>query len=292
LRGYLRAVEPVVRWTAEPRLRKPVLLAAFEGWNDAADASSTAARYLRDRWEARRFADIDPEEFYDFTSARPEVRLDEGFTREIVWPANEFSAASVSGAEHDVIVLLGVEPQLRWRTFCDAIVEVATKTGVELVITLGALLAEVPHTRPVPITGTAGSAALVERLGLQRSQYEGPTGIVGVLHSACARAGIESASLWAAIPHYVGNTPSPVAALALIERALALLGSGMPTTDLEIASASYARQISEVVANDDDVASYVSQLETRADETDELEVQTGDALAAEVERFLREQRND
>src|SRR5256885_2056089 len=281
-----------IRWSARPSLRRPVLLAAFEGWNDAADAASTAARYLRDRWAARPFAEVDPEEFYDFSSTRPQVRLVDGLTREIVWPANELSAASLPGERHDIVVLLGVEPQLRWRTFSEQVIGAARELGVEMVITLGALLADVAHTRPVQVTGTAADQTLVERLRLQRSRYEGPTGIVGVLHAACNAAGIPSASLWAAVPHYVAATPSPKAALALVRRTAGLLATQLTTTDLEILAASYERQVTEVVASDDDVSAYVQQLEERGDEDDELEeadLPSGDALAAELERFLREQ---
>lgn len=289
-----------VRWSARPNLRRPVLVAAFEGWNDAADAATTAVKYLDDRWSARPFAHLDPEEFYDFSTARPQVRLVEGLTREIVWPANTFSAASLPSARRDVALLLGVEPQLRWRTFCEEVLSVARDVGVELVVTLGALLADVPHTRPVQVTGTAADEELVARLGLQRSRYEGPTGIVGVLHDALSRAGIPSASLWAAVPHYVAATPSPKAALALVQRTADLLSSPMAVTDLEIAAASYERQVSEVVESDDDVSAYVRQLEERSldddddddvfDEADfgEVDLPSGDALAAELERFLRD----
>src|SRR4051794_37803087 len=282
-----------VRWEDRPRLRRPVLVAAFEGWNDAADAPTPAARFLRDHWAARPFASVDPEEFYDFSSTRPQVHLIDGLTREITWPANELFAAALPGNEHDVIVMLGVEPGLKWRTFTSEIVEAATDLGVELMITLGALLADVPHTRPVRVTGTAADAELVQRLGLQRSRYEGPTGIVGVLHDAFSRASIPSASLWAAVPHYVAGTPSPKAALALVERTAELLNSAVPTTALEIAAASYERQVTEVVESDDDVSEYVHRLEESDDEDDEEEeLPSGEALAAEFEKFLREQHGD
>ena len=200
-------------------------------------------------------------------------------------------------------MFLGVEPQLRWRTFCAEIIGVARELQVEMVVTLGALLADVAHTRPVRVTGTAGDPELVRRLGLERSRYEGPTGIVGVLHDACRRADIPSASLWAAVPHYVAATPSPKATLALVERTAALLASPLTTTDLEIAAASYERQISEVVEADDDVRDYVERLERDEDDGSEYNgsehdpiyeasLPTGDALAAELERYLREQRDE
>jgi proteasome assembly chaperone (PAC2) family protein len=265
-----------------------VLIAAFEGWNDAAESATTAVRYLRDRWGARPFASIDPEEFYDFSSTRPQVRLTDGFTREIVWPANELSAASLAHHHHDVVMLVGSEPQLRWRTFCAELVDVALELKVELIVILGALLADVAHTRPVKVSGSAVSTELVTRLGLQRSRYEGPTGIVGVLHDALAKAEMPSASLWAAVPHYVAATPSPKAALALVERAARLIEVPVVTADLAQLAADYERQVSEVVAGDEDVSAYVSRLEESSD-SEGLELTSGEELAAELQRFLREQ---
>ena len=269
-------------------MTRPVLIAAFEGWNDAAEAATTAAKYLRDRWGARPFASVDPEEFYDFSSTRPEVRL-EGLSRKIVWPANELSSTtSTTGPGRDVVVLIGSEPQLKWRTFCAELVNVAVELDVELMVTLGALLADVAHTRPVKITGSAVDAELVKKLGLRRSQYEGPTGIVGVLHDALAKAAVPSASLWAAVPHYVAATPSPKAALALVERTARLINLPVVTADLAQLAADYERQVSEVVAADEDVSAYVARLEENAD-SEGLELTSGEDLAAELQRFLREQ---
>lgn len=278
-----------VRWEHRPGLQRPVLVAAFEGWNDAGDAASTAARHLCDRWDAARFATIDPEEFHDFTSTRPQVRLRDGLTREIVWPETALYASTSTGGS-DAIVLLGNEPELRWRTFCDQVVAVARELDASLVLTLGALLAEVPHTRPTSVIGTAADQELVHRLGLRRSSYEGPTGIVGVLHDACSRAGLPSASLWAAVPAYVPGAPSPKAALALVERTAELLTVAVPTTDLEIAAASYERQVSEVVAGDEEMIDYVHNLERRYES--DGGIPTVDGLVEEVERFLRNQRSD
>ena len=280
-----------VRWTTRPSLRRPVLIAAFEGWNDAAEAATSATRYLRDRWGGRPFADIDPEEFFDFSSTRPQVRLVDGHTREIDWPSNGFWAAPLPGREIDAVVLVGTEPQLRWRTFCDSVLDVARALGAEFVLTLGALLADVAHTRPVQVTGTANDEALVTRLGLRRSRYEGPTGIVGVLHDACRRAGLPSASLWAAVPHYVAATPSPKAALALVRRATEVLEVPIAVPDLEAAAVSYEEQVSEVVATDDDVAAYVHTLEERSENLD-VDLESGPSLAAEVEQFLRDHQDD
>jgi proteasome assembly chaperone (PAC2) family protein len=282
-----------VQWENRPRLRRPVLVAAFEGWNDAADAASTAARYLKGRWGARPFATIDPEEFFDFSSTRPQVKLTDGAHREIVWPATEFSAASLPDTPHDVVLMVGTEPQLRWRTFCRQVVDVAGELQTEMVITLGALLADVAHTRPVRVTGTAADAEVVARLGLEQSTYEGPTGILGVLQDAFGAARLQSASLWAAVPHYVAATPSPKATLALVERTAGLLSTKVVTADLEQRAIDYERQVTEVVATDDDVSAYVRRLEESSDADDDpMELQSGEVLAAELERFLREQHGE
>jgi proteasome assembly chaperone (PAC2) family protein len=273
--------------TAQPTLHQPVLVAAFEGWNDAGEAATFAARFLAERWDAEPFATIDPEEFFDFTSTRPHVQLDDDGQREIVWPSITMSSASINDAELDVIFVVGSEPQLKWRTFCNEIVKVASEYEARLVVTLGALLAEIPHSRPVSVVGTAYDGSLVRNLGLTPSAYQGPTGIVGVLHDSFRHVSIPSASLWAAVPTYVPSAPSPKAALALVERLVELLGVPMATTDLEIASASYERQIDELVADDDDTAAYVARLELASDEQPDDDENHGD-LIAEVERFLRE----
>jgi len=276
-----------VAWSDRPKLRTPVLIAAFEGWNDAGEAATYAARYLAEQWVTRRFAVIDPEEFFDFSATRPHVGLDGGLQREIEWPSTEFTGGAIPGAAFDAVILLGSEPQLRWRTFCQQVVDVARDVEARLVITLGALLAEVPHSRPVSIVGTADDDELVRRLDLQHSTYEGPTGIVGVLHDACRKAGIPSASLWAAVPTYVPGAPSPKAALALVERVAAMLDLAIPVTALEIASAAYERQLDELVADDEDTATYVANLEAGVDEDDAVIVTDVD-LIAEVEEFLRD----
>jgi proteasome assembly chaperone (PAC2) family protein len=266
-----------------------VLVAAFRGWNDGAQGASLAASFLAQAWSATRFADIDPEEFYDFQAVRPHVRLEEGITRTIDWPENVFYSAAVPGTDRDAVILLGVEPNTRWRTFSAAIADLSTELGVELVVTLGALLADVPHTRPSPVTGSASDPALVDELGLTSSRYEGPTGIVGVLHDACRGAGIHTASLWAAVPHYVSLAASPKAALALSERLGALLGASLDVSDLQRAAEAYELQVSAAVAQDEDTEAYVQELETRRDALgEELDVPSGDALAAELTRFLKE----
>ncbi|MBW3595019.1 MAG: PAC2 family protein [Actinobacteria bacterium] len=275
-------------------LRNPVLIAAFRGWNDAGDAATFAALHLSRVWSATKVASIDPEEFYDFQAVRPQVELVDGETRQITWPANEFSAAVLPGAERDVLLLVGTEPNIRWKTFSNLVVDVAKRHNVHLVITFGALLADVPHSRPVHITGTAVDRELIQRLNLVRSRYEGPTGIVGVLHDAFGSAGIPSASLWAAVPHYLAVSPNPKAALALVEKATDLIGVGAEIDDLVSATSIYEERVSEIVAADDDVQAYVKLLEERSDEREQLDpddLPSGDALAAELERYLRDQGN-
>jgi proteasome assembly chaperone (PAC2) family protein len=278
-----------LRIERRPSLRRPVLVAAFRGWNDGAQGASLAASYLAQSWSARRFGDVDPEEFYDFQATRPHVALVDGYTRRIDWPDNAFFHAELPGAERDVILLLGIEPSTRWRTFAGAIVGLAQELGVELVVTLGALLADVPHTRPSPVTGSATDPELVQELGLAASRYEGPTGIVGVLHDACRDAGVPSASLWAAVPHYASLAASPKAALALCRRLADLVDAEVDLAELERAADAYERQVSEAVGQDEETEAYVHELERRRDALgEELDVPSGDALAAELTRFLRE----
>ena len=276
-----------------PQLTRPVLVASFRGWNDGGQGASLATSFLARSWATERFADIDPEAFMDFQAVRPTVTLDEGLTRRIEWPENTFLHGPIPGAERDAVILLGVEPNYRWRAFTELVVGLARDLGVELVVTLGALLADVPHTRPAPVTGAATDPRLVEELGLQLSRYEGPTGIVGILHDACGKAGIASASLWAAVPHYVSLTPSPRGALALCERLGTLIGATVDGDELEEAARSYEEQVSEAVASDEETAAYVEELERRADQLEEAtDLPSGDALAAELTRFLREREQD
>jgi len=275
-----------------PELTSPVLISAFRGWNDGGQGASLAGGYLAKTWEAERFAEIEPENFYDFQATRPHVSLVEGQTRHIDWPENAFYHAPIPGLERDAVLLLGIEPNLRWRTFTGMVVDLARDLGVELMITLGSLLADVPHTRPSPVTGGATDPELIERLGLQRSRYEGPTGIVGVLHDACNQASIPSVSLWAAVPHYVSLAPSPRAALALCQRLGDILGTKIDVAELEEASDRYSEQVSEAVASDDETAAYVEELEQRAEMLDDdQEIPSGESLAAELTRFLREREH-
>jgi predicted ATP-grasp superfamily ATP-dependent carboligase len=285
-------MEPVT-WTERPVLRHPVAVLAFEGWNDAGDAASLAVSYLAQSWDAEEFATVDPEEFFDFTETRPQVKIVDGSTRAIEWPTTDLLYAEVPGTDHDVVFVRGVEPQLRWRTFSSAIVETLAAVGVETVVILGALLADVPHTRPVRVSGTTQDRELASRLGVLSNTYEGPTGIVGVLHDALQAAGMTTASFWAAVPHYVHQVPSPKAALALVERSAGVLGARVNPLELRVAAEEYERQVSERVADDEEAAAYVAQLEEAEDtEPDErtippLPTDVG-ALADEVERFLRD----
>jgi len=274
---------------ARPTLNEPVLIAAFRGWNDGGQGASLAGGYLAKTWNAERFAEIEPEGFFDFQATRPHVSLVEGRTRRIDWPENAFYHSHIPGLERDAVLLLGIEPNLRWRTFSGMVSDVCLDLGVQMVITLGSLLADVPHTRPSPVTGGATDPELIERLGLQRSRYEGPTGIVGVLHDQCNRVKIPSVSLWAAVPHYVSLAPSPRAALALLQRLGDILGTTIDTEELEEASERYSEQVSEAVASDDETAAYVAELEERAEILDdENEIPSGESLAAELTRFLRD----
>jgi proteasome assembly chaperone (PAC2) family protein len=272
-----------------PELERPVLVAAFRGWNDGAQGATLALGFLAQAWAAERFADVDPEEFFDFQVTRPHVALVDGVTRRVDWPETAFYHAPLPGAGRDVVLLLGIEPNMRWRTFTETIVETAKQLGVELVVTLGALLADVPHTRSAPVTGSATDPALVAELGLGASRYEGPTGIVGVLHDACRAQQIPSASLWAAVPHYASLAASPKAALALCDRFASLVGADVELAELERAAEAYEAQVSEAVNENEETADYVRGLEERRDALgDELDLPSGDTLAAELTRFLRE----
>lgn len=274
---------------ATPDLRDPVLIVAFEGWNDAGDAATIAARHLAERFDATPLASIDPERYYDFSTTRPLVHLDEDRNRSITWPENELLAGRASSSGNDIVVLLGLEPQLRWRTFCEQVVAVARAIGASRVVTLGALLADVPHTRPVEVYGATDDPALMDQLDLAASSYEGPTGIVGVLSTEATAAGFPTASFWAAVPSYVPGAPSPKAGLALVHKVCELLGTSVFVTDLEIAAASYERQVDELVAEDDDTLEYVRDLEDAwdLDEADDLN-DDPELLVAEVEEFLRD----
>jgi proteasome assembly chaperone (PAC2) family protein len=285
-----------LRWERRPDgLRAPALVCAFKGWNDAGESASSALTFMGASLDATRFATIDPEEFLDFQATRPNVRLVDGLSREIEWPEWEFYEARVPRAPRDLILLSGPEPSMRWRTYCQTVVELAEALGVQLVVSLGALLADVPHSRPVSVTGMASDLGLIERMDLQAPTYEGPTGITGVLHSACADAGMPSCSLWAAVPHYVAVVPNPKGALAILRRLETLVGVTVDASSLEEAATDYERQVSRAVEMDPEVQALVERLEKAADEEEEepnpADLPSGDVLAREFQRFLR-QRGD
>lgn len=300
-----------VRWLAQPTLRNPIMVCAFTGWNDAGDAASRSLRHLVEMWGASALAEIDPEEFTDFATIRPHVKLDSKRARTIVWPTVGLWHASTAGG--DVILVLGPEPALRWRLFTEQLIGVAQRFEVSMVLTLGALLADVPHTRPVHVIGTATDQSIIDRFDLQRSRYEGPTGIVGVLQHAVAKADIPSVSLWAAVPAYASQVPSPKASLALVERACELIGTPAIAGQLQREAADYDARVSRFVADDSDLIGYVARLESLSDddEDDLFDIDDDDdddddtvggeftealaedldseELMAEVEQFLRDQ---
>jgi proteasome assembly chaperone (PAC2) family protein len=279
--------------SSRPELRSPVLVAAFRGWNDGGQGATLGGGYLAKQWGAELFAEIDSENFYDFQAVRPQVSLEDGLTRKLEWPENTFLHAPIPGLDRDAVILLGVEPNLRWKTYSGLVLELVQDLGVELVVTLGSLLADVPHTRPAPVSAAASDPSLVAELGVEPSRYEGPTGIVGVLLDACRREGIPSVSLWAAVPHYVSLAPSPRAALALCRRLGELVGADIDVAELEQAAEEYAEQVTDAVASDAETAAYVEELERRVDLMEAAEeLPSGESLAAELTRFLREREQN
>ncbi|MBA2694157.1 MAG: PAC2 family protein [Rubrobacter sp.] len=281
----------------KPQLERPIMVIAFTGWNDAAEASSLALKTMGEAWEAESFGSFDSEEFFDFQVTRPQIQLVEGVTRDIQWPENVLrateSAPEATGGR-GVVLVSGPEPNLRWKTFSNAVVELAREMNVELIVTLGALLADVPHSRPVSVAANSQDPELVEGLDLTPSRYEGPTGLTGALHRICADSGIPSVSFWASTPHYLPAVPSAPAAIALLERFRDLTGISVDTSDLDRNAGDYQEQISAAVSRDSDLASYVQMLEERYDSQAEgaRDLPSGDDLAQELEDFLRDQRDD
>jgi proteasome assembly chaperone (PAC2) family protein len=269
-----------------PELRSPILIAAFEGWNDAADAASSVVDHLMRVWNARVVAAIDPEEFYDFQMNRPVVGTNENGVRRITWPSTQLAVASPPGALRDVILLRGIEPNMRWRQFCAELLAASDELGAEIVVTLGALLADTPHTRPIPVTGTATEPELIDRLKLEQSNYEGPTGIVGVFQDACTQMDIPAVSYWAAVPHYVAQPPCPKATLALVGQLEDLLEISIPLGDLPEESRAWERGVDELADEDEEIGDYVRALEETRD-TAELPEASGEAIAREFERYLK-----
>jgi proteasome assembly chaperone (PAC2) family protein len=281
----------VIELEAVGDLVDPVVIAAFEGWNDAADSASSVVDHLLSVWGARIVGAIDPEEFYDFQMNRPAVGSDESGHRRITWPSTQIAIASPPELERDIILVRGIEPNMRWRQFCAELLAACDDLGGQLVVTLGALLADTPHTRPIPVTGTATEADLVDRLKLEQSNYEGPTGIVGVFQDACVRLDIPAVSYWAAVPHYVAQPPCPKATLALIDCLEELLQVSIPLGDLEDEALSWERGVDELASEDEEIADYVRALEETRDTTD-LPEATGEAIAREFERYLKRSEGD
>ena len=295
--------DPLTIFEEPSGLRQPVLILAFSGWNDAAESATTAARYLGQIWPSEPFATIDPEEFYHFGLSRPHVRFKAGSRseREIIWPSTDFSLSRNSALDRDLIVGVATEPHLRWRTYCGSVLDLARRAQTSLVLTLGALLAEVPHTRPVRLVGGTQDPALAIKLGIRSSRYEGPTGIVGVLNTVCREAGVSTASLWANVPHYVSGVENPKAALALVRRVLALLGAEADLSDLIEATQQFERNLDDVVGQNPKIAEYVRKLEGRPPDEEEAadpapapasgdELPPSADIVAEIEQFLRQQR--
>jgi hypothetical protein len=284
----------VIELERVPDLHRPVLIAAFEGWNDAGDAATGAVEHLETVWQGRPLASLDPDDYYDFQVNRPTVSLVDGVARRINWPTTRISTAALTGteapgggqAQHDIVLVRGLEPNMRWRGFCEELLGVARDLGVETVVTLGALLADSPHSRPVPVTGSTSDPELSARFGLEHSRYEGPTGIVGVFQDAASKAGLPALSFWAAVPHYVAQPPCPKATLALLRRVEDLLDVPIDFGDLQEQARAWERGVDELAAEDSEVAAYVRTLEEREDETS-LPEASGDAIAREFERYLR-----
>ncbi|MFZ2504487.1 MAG: PAC2 family protein [Nocardioides sp.] len=264
----------------------PVVIAAFEGWNDAADAASAVVDHLMVEWDARIIGSIDPEDYYDFQMNRPRIGYDDYGKRSLSWPGTHIAIASPPDLSRDVILLRGIEPNMRWRSFCAELLAACDDLGAELVVTLGALLADTPHTRPVPVSGSASDAGLLERLKLDESHYEGPTGIVGVFQDACARLDIPAVSYWAAVPHYVAQPPCPKATLALLGQLEDLFEASLPLGDLPEEARAWERGVDELAEEDEDIADYVRTLEETRDTTD-LPEASGEAIAREFERYLK-----
>lgn len=281
-----------LEYHSRPQLQRPVMVTAFQGWSDAGEAATSSITFLRSLWGATVFATFDAEDFYDFQAHRPHVKINEEGIREITWPTTDVASAAVPGADRDVVLLYGIEPSMRWPTFTELIIDVARTCGVELVVGLGALLAGRPHTRPIRVTGSASTPELSTKYGLATPRYEGPTGIAGVMADACRRAQIDAITLWGWVPHYLQGGPSPTASLALLQRLGTLLELTIDLSDLEQRARAHESRVNAAVSSDPDITATVAELERQADAEDMDEIPTGEELAAEVERFLRNQRGD
>jgi proteasome assembly chaperone (PAC2) family protein len=286
-------MDPIVWEREPPQLRSPVLVASFSGWNDAASAAGTAMGAIAASLETELIASVDPEEFFDFQANRPTIEISDGEMQGVEWPDNLVVAATADVAERDLLLISGTEPSTRWRTFCNSVLDIAEACGVESVVTFGSLIADVAHTRPVPITGLATDAAMVEQLGFEDVAYEGPTGVLGIFHALCRERDISAASLWAAVPHYAAAVPNPKAGLALLRRLEGMIGIAIEASELEQAAAAFEQQVTQAVAANPEIKEMVERLEEQQDEVADFtqeDVPSGDAIAQEFQRFLRQQR--
>jgi proteasome assembly chaperone (PAC2) family protein len=275
---------------AEPPSGGPVMIVAFEGWNDAGEAASSGLEHLHRSWDARTVAEVNPDDYYDFQVSRPTVHMVDGVTRRVEWPTTTLSVCRPAGSSQDFVLVCGPEPNMRWRAFCEELLDHADQLGVSTVVTLGALLADTAHTRPVPVTGSAYDAAAAEKFGLTHSKYEGPTGITGVFQNACVQAGIPAISVWVAVPHYVSHAPSPKATLALLRKLEDVLDVEIPLGELPEQAEEWQRTVSELAEEDEEVADYVRTLEERDDAELDLSQASGEQIAADFERYLRRRR--
>lgn len=281
-----------------PLLRNPVMIMAFSGWNDAAEAASGAVEHLLSGWSDKRddvlpelIAEVESEDFYDFQVNRPQVSIDESQIRSITWPVTQIFGLAVPSMKRDLVIVTGVEPSMRWKSFTSDLLDLADDLEVSLVVTLGSLLADTPHTRPITVTGTGAHPAIADRLGVSVSKYEGPTGILGIVQDACMRRGIDAISLWAAVPHYAATSPSPKATLALINTLEEFLDISIPLSDLAELSDAWEKEVNDLAAEDTEIAEYVKALEESKDAAELPEV-SGDSIAKEFERYLRRQKED
>ncbi len=287
-------MDPIV-WEREPPvLRAPVLVASFSGWNDAANAASTALGAIAGSLETELIARIDPEEFFDFQANRPTIEIVEGQMQGVDWPDNLIVAAKAPSAERDLLLISGTEPSTRWRGFCGSVLDIAERCGVESVVTFGSLIADVAHTRPVPITGLATDEEMIGQLGFEDVAYEGPTGVLGIFHGICKERGLSAASLWAAVPHYAAAVPNPKAGLALLRRLEGMIGIAIEAVELEEAAAAFEKQVTQAVAANPEIKEMVERLEEQQDEVSgfsQEDVPSGDAIARDFQRFLKQQND-
>jgi proteasome assembly chaperone (PAC2) family protein len=286
-------MDPIVWESDPPLLRSPVLVASFSGWNDAASAASTALGAIAASLDTELVARIDPEEFFDFQANRPTIEISGGQMEGVAWPDNLVVAAKAEEAERDLLLISGTEPSTRWRTFCNAVLDVAERCGVESVVTFGSLIADVAHTRPVPITGLATDDEMIAQLGFEDVSYEGPTGVLGVFHGICRERGLSAASLWAAVPHYAAAVPNPKAGLALLRRLEGMIGIAVEAAELEDAAGNFERQVTQAVAANPEIKEMVERLEEQQDEVagfSQEEVPSGAAIAQDFQRYLRQQQ--